>query len=322
MYSAKPLQPLHSIGMERATWILTLCGQNSLRSRLVRGAFWSFAGVFILQAFNLIGSVVTARVLGGVRFGEFGMIQSTIGTLSVFAGMGLGLTATKYVAEYKVDSPERAGRIISLGLWSAIVTAGLCTIVLGTFASPLAVRALNAGWLAPELRIASSFLLINTITGVQMGSLAGFEAFKTIAKLNLIRGALSLPLTVVGVVYGGLRGALWALTAGAALGWIVNHIALRRQCSAAGLPLRATCLWSERRVLWRFSLPAFLCGACVAPVSWLANTILVNSPQGYAAMGVFSAATQWRNVFVLIPSIVGQVLVQLSRRGGMVPPGT
>ena len=62
----------------------------------------------------LIASMVVARILGKNEFGELGMIQSTVGMLGVFAGFGLGLTATKHVAELKHSNPERTGRILSL----------------------------------------------------------------------------------------------------------------------------------------------------------------------------------------------------------------
>src|ERR1022692_3038167 len=48
------------------------------------------------------------------------MIQSTVGMLGIFAGLGLGITATKYVAELRSHDPERAGRIIALGCGVAV----------------------------------------------------------------------------------------------------------------------------------------------------------------------------------------------------------
>ena len=45
--------------------------------------------------------VLAGRLLGTAGFGEVGMIQSTQGLFGVLAGAGLGLAATKYVAEYR-----------------------------------------------------------------------------------------------------------------------------------------------------------------------------------------------------------------------------
>ena len=90
--------------------------------RLARGVFWSMAGAVISRGLMLAASVLVARMLGKMGFGELGMIRSTVGMFGIFAGFGLGLTATKHVAEFRSSDPERAGRIISLSWLVAMVT--------------------------------------------------------------------------------------------------------------------------------------------------------------------------------------------------------
>jgi O-antigen/teichoic acid export membrane protein len=80
--------------------------------RLARGVFWSMAGAMISRGLMLVATVAVARLLGKTGYGELGMIQSTVGMFGVFAGFGLGLTATKHVAELRQSDPIRAGRIL------------------------------------------------------------------------------------------------------------------------------------------------------------------------------------------------------------------
>jgi len=82
--------------------------------RLARGVFWSMAGAVISRSLMLAATVLVARMLGKTGFGELGMIRTTVGMFGVFAGFGLGLTATKHVAEFRRSDPDRAGRIIGL----------------------------------------------------------------------------------------------------------------------------------------------------------------------------------------------------------------
>ena len=138
---------------------------DSLRGRFARGAVWSLIGAVIAQGASLAASVITARLLGRDQFGEYGMIQSTVGMLGIFAGLGLGITATKYVAEFRNRDPERAGRIIALGCAVAIVSGGLLALCLLAYAPVLAAKTLNAPALADELRIASVLLFFNALTG-------------------------------------------------------------------------------------------------------------------------------------------------------------
>lgn len=279
---------------------------NSLRGRFARGAVWSLIGAVIAQGASLAASVITARLLGRDQFGEYGIILSTVGMFGVFAGLGLGVTATKYVAEFRGLNPERAGRIIALSSAVAIVSGGLLALCLLAYAAPLAAKTLNAPALAAELRIASVLLFFNALNGAQTGALSGFEAFRVVARINLVRGLIAFPITVASVLLWQLPGAIWALAVTAAVTCLLSQVALRRHCTALGIHTRLWSGWTERRVLWTFSTPAFLSGALAGPAIWAANTMLVNQPGGYAEMGIFSAASQWRSAIGFIPAVLAQ----------------
>jgi O-antigen/teichoic acid export membrane protein len=261
------------------------------------------------QGMAFLSFAIAARVLTKVEFGELAMIQSTVSMFGVFAGMGLGLTATKHVAEYRDSEPERADQIISLTLLTGIVTGGIVTLIFAICSPWLADDTLNAPHLAAELRIGSALLFLNTIDGVQLGALMGFEAFPLIARTSFFRGMANLVLVVSGVFYWGLRGALCGLVGAAAVGLLINHLALRSQSHA--VPVTYQDLRRELPILWKYSVPAFLSGAVVAPAGWLARTFLVNQPGGYAAMAVFGIASRFQDVIGLAGSTIGAALLPM-----------
>jgi O-antigen/teichoic acid export membrane protein len=110
----------------------------------------------------------------------------------------------------------------------------------------------------------------------------------------------------LGVVYAGLSGAVIALVVTAILAVLWNHLALSKYRL-----LRFRYVLSERRILWRFSAPAFLGGAIVAPVTWLGTVILLRTHDGYAQLGLFSAANQWRAAVAFLPAILGQATLPI-----------
>ena len=229
----------------------------------------------------------------------------------VFAGFGLGMTATKHVAEfYKLD-PERAGRILALSGLFAMATGTLVAVAVFTFAPWLAANTINAPQLAPAIRIGAFILLINGLNGAQTGALAGFEAFKTIATVNVGVGLASFPLLVGGAYWGGFQGAVWALLLNMFLNWLLNHLALRKVAARYKVPFTFRGCLQEWPILWKFSLPAALGGFMVSPVIWGCNALLVNQPGGYAQMGIFDAANQWRIAILFIPGMVGQVVLPM-----------
>ncbi len=284
---------------------------ESLRGRFARGAVWSLLGALIAQGANLIASLLTARLLGRERFGEYGMIQNTVGMLGVFAGLGLGVTTTRFVAEFRESDPDRAGRIIALGWGAAIVSGGIIAIALLVLAPQLAATTLNGPALARELRIGSALLFFSAVNGAQIGALSGFEAFRAIAGINLTRGLVTLPVTAALTMLWGLPGAVWALAVIAAITCCHGQLSLRRQCLSAGIHPHFRSAWAERWVLWTFSTPAFLSGAMAGPALWAANSMLVHQPGGYSEMGLFSAASQWRSAIAFLPGVLAQFALPL-----------
>ena len=285
--------------------------------RLARGAFWSLAGAVISRGLALISSVLVARILGKVGFGELGIVQTTVGMFGAFAGFGLGLTSTKYVAEFRATDPARAGRIMALSVVVAVVTGAVATVALLVLAPWLAEHTLAAPHLAGVLRIGGGMLFLGAVTGAQSGALAGFEAFKTIAVVNFASGLVTFPLLVGGTILGGLKGAVWALVGSMGVNWLLNHVSLRRESALAGVPFRLSGWGREWPTLWKFSLPAALSGVIVAPIYWVTNSILVNRPNGYAEMGIFNAANQWFGALLFLPAVLGQVVLPaLSERLG------
>lgn len=289
--------------------------RSPLVARFARGSFWSLAGTLFSQGLGLAASVFTVRMLGAVGYGELGMINSTVATLGAFAGMGLGLTATKYLAEYRAANPVQAGRILALTARLAWISSGIFALMLAVLAPILASRTLQAAHLSGQLALGSLILFFSSINGFQAGALAGFEAFMPLARIQLLRGLIYFPLVFLGVWLFGLTGAIVAtILPGLYACWLCQR-ALNRECLRAGIPRDPAGGKAVWPVVWHFALPAFLSGILVTPFLWLAQTLLVNQPGGYGELGRFNVANQWRSLLLLMPNVFGSVsLPMLSAR--------
>ncbi len=279
--------------------------------RLARGAFWSLVGTVLSRSLSIVSSVLVARMLGKIGVGELGIIQSTVGILSAFAGLGMGVTATKFIAEYRDTDPEQAGSMLGISAIAAWSSGAVMTIAMMILAPWFAEHTIAAPQLAGLIRIGSVLLLLGSINGAQTGALAGFEAFKSIARINLVCGLLTFPLMVGGAWGFGLTGAVWGLVGSMALNCIFSHLALRREAATAGIPMIAKMRPQQWGVLWRFSLPSVLGNVIFGPVNWACCALLVNQPNGYAEMGVFNVAMSWFNAVSFLPSVLGQVILPL-----------
>ena len=231
---------------------------SPIGGRLVRGAFWSLLGTTLSKGCSTISWIIVGRMLGKESFGELNMVQNTVGLFGAAAGMGMGMAAAKYVAEYKKTDPARAGRFIGLAGAATWLMSALLAVILVLMAPWLARETLNAPHLAPYLALSALLLLFSGIAGAQLGTLIGFESFKAIAAINVIVGITSFPLLLVGAIWGGVTGALWGLIGSAALNCLLNFIHVRKQAAANHVEIRYRGCLSESRVFWDFNLPGMM----------------------------------------------------------------
>lgn len=281
------------------------------RQRLVSGILWNVIALIASRGSALVATIVVARMIGTTGFGELGIIQSTVGMFGTFAGMGLGLTATRYVAEYKNGDPLRAGRVVALtGLvsWYSSLALAIVLVAAGPW---LASTTLANPELGVVLQLAAPLLLFSALTGAQGGILAGFEAFKVMARIGVLQGLSSFPLIIGGVYLWGVKGAVVGLGLNSFCGYVLNRRAIRTIVADKGMQCEPGDAWREKTILTRTAIPSVLTNVMVGPVIWVGNTLVVNEPSGYAQLGIFNAANQFKIILAYFPTLVGNVLLPM-----------
>lgn len=280
--------------------------EGSLRQRVARGAFWSILGSALSQGFALLAAIASARMLGATGYGELGIVVSTVNLFSALATAGLGVTATRYVAEHRTADPARAARVIGMSAVVSWASAALVGVVLVLLAPWLASETLAAPHLAAELQIGALTMALSAVNGAQVGVLTGLEAFRAAAVGNVVRGAATFALVLAGLLLGGLRGAVIGYALGALLTVAVHAGIVRTECASRGIPIA----WRPRReemgLFWRFSLPALVAGISFTPATWWSNALLVNRTS-YAENGVFGAARQWQSMVLFFTNAVANL---------------
>lgn len=282
---------------------------STTSSRIMKGIIWNFFGLIFNKGFAMLASIIVARYLGSNLFGQYGMINSTISTFATFAGLGLGVTATKFIAEYKITNKEKVGRILGLTNIFGFVSGILMTLIVYFGSDWLAVNQLNTIEMAPFLRISAITLLINTYNGIQRSSLSGFEKFSKLAKIDAIVGCISFVLTVVGTVLYGLTGILIVNIITGALSLALCSYTLFYSLKEFNIKIDYLRFYYEIRAFMQISLPSLVSNIMIGPVQWFANVLFIVIPNGYSALGIFNAAFQWKNLLQMIPSIFNLALV-------------
>ncbi|NRB60106.1 MAG: oligosaccharide flippase family protein [Winogradskyella sp.] len=276
---------------------------------MIKGSLWSILGVVLSKGFLLITWFVLARILGKELYGEFGIIRSTIQMFAAFAGFGLGLTATKHVAEYLHHDKEKVSNILSMAYAFATLLGLIVFVLVNIFAENIAKDSLGAPYLENELRIASVMILISSLNGAQTGVLQGFKAFDVIAKINLVHGLISGLMFIFGAYFFSFYGAILALVLSLVLLFLLNAVRLRKLYSENSIRLSFNGVIKEKKLLLNYSLPAALCGLVVSPVKWIVEADMVRLGSGFAEMGIFQATLIFQILIMTLTKTINAPII-------------
>jgi O-antigen/teichoic acid export membrane protein len=278
-----------------------------LRPRLQAGITFNLVGAVFNQGSTFLFNIIAANLLGKQSFGKYGMVQSTLVTLSQVAQFACGYTATKYIAQHRSNDKEKTGRILST-LLTVISGCGLAVSTCLLAAVPwLANSILKAPDLKIGLAIGAGVVFLSVLNGFLLGAFAGLESYRKLSIALVWSGTFYLVSCAMLTWIAGLNGAFLGLLLSALFQWILLRRGLKSECGELGIRFRYRIFPEGRSILLRFALPAAVSGLTFLPALWFGNAFLVRQPEGYARMALFSAAYTLMTAVLFIPNITGIV---------------
>jgi O-antigen/teichoic acid export membrane protein len=285
-----------------------LAAPDSARGRLALNTLWAMAGSAVSQGSALLAALVLGRTLGVTQFGQFALIQATVVVLGSLGEAGLTLTTTKYVSQWRVRDPQRAGSFIG---WSLAVTAFLAMVMVLVMSAVATPVARSAGViLSGEFRAGAGLLVFDMLNRVQLGALAGLEAFATSARIQVVRGVLLLPCVYLGARHGGLLGAIAAMSLASLAVFAAGHLLLHRRCAADSIHLGFR-QWQQPGHVFKTSAFLWTGGLLVSGSTWLVTVLLSRQPSGLTELGLFHAADKWKTAMLFLPQVLFQVVLPM-----------
>lgn len=273
-------------------------------SRLANDSFWALAGSAIGKGLSFMAGVAVARMLGSELFGEYGTIKNTLMMIAIFSSLGLGYSATKFIAESKSrNNLQRVADTHIIASLTTLIMSGCIALLLLIFAPSVATY-IDAPHLTDTLRLSAIAVVFNAINTTQAGEMAGLGEYRQLAKNNTWAGVFTFASSIVGAMLYGFDGAIVALILSLMVNALLNHISIRRVLHQFNITARV-----ERRYvceILRFSIPIALQESLYAITHWLSIFILIKL-SGYAELGISQAANQWYAVLLFIPGALRNV---------------
>lgn len=274
------------------------------QSRLFADSLWALLGSAMGKGLSLLAGIAIARLLGSELYGEYGTVKSTLLMIAVFSSLGLGYSATKFIAESRTNGNDH--RIVDTHRVATIVTLiTSCIIALAILLLADKVAALlDAPHLAHTLRISSVAIVFNAINTTQTGELAGFGAYRELAANNTWSGIFTFVTSIGLTLLYGFDGAIIALIISLLFNAILNHRTLRRLLANYAESRHINRAYMGEVV--RFSIPIALQESLYTITNWGQIYILVTLAD-FSEYGISSAAHQWMSVLLFIPGALRNV---------------
>lgn len=173
--------------------------EEQLKSKTVKGTFWSGIDNVIQLGVSFIISIILARLLSPDDYGLIGIISifTVICTALINGGFSVALIRKKEVSEDDYNTSFLVNLIISVVLYTVLF---LC--------SPIIAKFFHRVELIGLIRVSSISMVIGALSIVQQTRLTRRIDFKTQTKITLISNVIS---GILGIIFALLGFGVWAL---------------------------------------------------------------------------------------------------------------
>jgi O-antigen/teichoic acid export membrane protein len=281
----------------------------SIRTRpgIATSSKWVLFGTVLSKPVQLATALMLARLLGPAGLGILSLANATAVTFSGGASLGLGDAASKFIAEHYRRDRAKATAIASLIVWILVlvgaVSFGGAWFSRGYWAPRLFHGAAADGVVGLCLLLAFG----NLLGSLSMNLFTGLQQFRHLAVLSVLQVSLTCAFTAVFAWWFGVFGALLAavLSATFTIGSSVRKLYVIDKDLLAW-PNRAAL--GNLKGLLSFSLPAWLGGFLINPVTVFTFSYLSLQPDGSEQLGAFNSANGLKMLVAILPGLIGSVL--------------
>lgn len=279
---------------------------SSPSRRVLSAVSWSVLGTGSAQAILLVASVIVARLLGGEDFGRFSIVQFTINLVYVIISSSIGWAVMRTVASLRTVDCRRLG--IELSTLMAIgSTVSVLLSLLALFSSNFIANNIFLDIkLSSPLVLSSICILFGSVYAIFLSGLSGFEAFRSMALLNIGRSVLLGFGIVIGAFWGRLEGAVWAMGISHFIITWLAYQQLRQTLQKHSVRLTQPDWLLGLKLTLNFSLPTFLSSLFSSMMPWLGNVFLARSVSSFSEIAVINVANHWRTLVMFLPTQISQ----------------
>jgi PST family polysaccharide transporter len=242
----------------------------------------------ITSLISLIQTKALAVMLGTDGMGLAGLYAKAAGLVSGIAGLGIGTSGVRQIAEASATGDERrVARTVRTLRYTALSSGIIGTLVVLVFCAPIARFTFGDDKHAWGMAVVSLTLLFFNVSSGQIALLQGLRRLKEMATAEVIGAVFGMVVSIVLVYFMRERGVAWFLVAIAAFSMLTSWW-FARQVSVAKLTFHWRELMAEAGGLVRFGAAMMIAAQIGAGVDYLSQVLVVHQ-LGLPAAGLYQA---------------------------------
>lgn len=279
---------------------------NQIVKRILNGIVMGVGGAVVSKVLLTIFNILLARILTVEAYGAYSLINNTVQTFTVFAGAGIGVTLTRYIALYREKDIKQTGILLGTLMVINIIISLIISIFVFIFADKIAVLLKSEIEINNLLRITAGTIFFTAVVAILQGALQGFESYKNIATIQVIANFLNILLGVILARYFGIVGAIYSLLILQVFMFIMMVNNLAKNIKKNDIKLNIIFNKEVKQAILQVTIPSFLATVFVLPIMWITN-FYFSSNIGLEEFAAFSVCLQWFNIVNYIPQQLGQL---------------
>jgi O-antigen/teichoic acid export membrane protein len=275
-----------------------------------RGTLILFIGNLLYTGITAVTAVFVARLLGPDGYGTYTLVFVIPGVLSIFVGLGVNISVTRYVAFYISSGNIEKAKSMTRSATSFLLLFGLLLSVANYFGASFFVDVfLHRPELVGYVRIASLFVIGISVSQSASNVFIGWSAMAQLSAFTILQAVLKLVLTVGLILAGfGVLGAVvghtFSYLVQAAMATFFLYLTYMRPWS-----FESGAFLADTKMLLDYGFPPYA-GNILSGLASNYVTIVLAAIATNAVIGYYQAAL---NVTVAIGVISGTVTSVLFR---------
>lgn len=279
---------------------------SELTKRVINVIIFGIGGAAFAKGVTLILNIIIARIITEEEYGIYSLMNNTLQTFTLFAGAGIGVTLTRYVAKHRDNNKELTGILIETLSKFNMITSAIIAIIMFVFADKLSNILSENTNITFYLRITAFSVFFTSVSLLWQCVLQGFEEFRKIAIIQIINNIIGFLLSLILTKIYKITGAVISLLILQVLNYIVMYMVSKKKAKTEKIEMKLKFDNVIKDAIFKNAFPAFLSGVFVLPLLWFTN-VKFTKINGYTEFAFFSVCLQWLTIINYLPQQLNQV---------------